>query len=1448
MRLTATRSSITSGGGAVLDPITQEDPTLDLNFADSKALLDDVDSDNPVTFTRASSATYVGADGLIKTTPVNLLQYSERFDQWDIGTNSTVTTNVVTAPDGTQTADRINSPAVTSTFIRSLNQPIVSGKTYTFSVYAKAVTPGTNDGFTFGISGTALTSPVLTATAEWQRFTYTTTAPANGEFLLHNFGDTFATDIYIWGAQLEEGSTATPYIPTTNTISGAPRFDHDFETGESLGLLIEEARTNLVTHSDLSSAVDLLNVTNTASTEVNPQGAASCRRLLSNGGFSSNGHRFRRIGGTTASANNITVSAFVKKDTHRYVYIGWGGTLNSFTALFDIEPHLTGDRLLGQGGIGTRTNIDAGYENYPNGWVRIFASGTTSGSDGLTLGLSPNASQYAINAWTANGTEAVFVHGAQYEDNVVYPTSYIPTSGSAVTRAADLVEITGNKFAKTNLLQYSERFDEWTVAANSVIMPNSIAAPDGSLTADKVYFDTNGNTNIYQNITLTQGKTYTFSVYAKAVTPGSDDQFIPFINSPSNKFPSNPFVATSEWQRFTFTFTHVDATASTSVFILNKDDAYETNVYFWGAQLEEGNELTDYTPSVESFVSRASSATYVDGDGVIRTAPLNLLTYSEELNNWLKTNTTVTSNVIAAPDGSITADQLNRTSTGNSNYIRKDVSKGTSPVTYTASFYFKKDDARYVSIRLQGNYPSRADAVFDLDTGTVSTGPITFSDFSGSSATIVPVTDGWYRCSLTATTDSHAFVATLISCSAEDDFVDGQSTDINSVYVWGTQLEEGSTATDYIPTTSTISGAARYENGELILEEARTNLIPDSRMGSGFTETGVNNSLATNEINPEGTTGCRKIRATTEPAKPRHLNRSTSTGNNLTVSVFVKFDNWRYVRVGFGGTGHSVIALFDIDPSVTGDRLLLQGGNGTHSNIDAGYENYSNGWIRIWVSGTTVGTGGPFVGLHPDATTTTTSNWPADGTESVFAYGMQYENNATFPTSYIPTSGSAVTRAADVSTSALGVDSFYNQSEGTVFSETTSYNSSTLPNVSAWGFDIDATTATDRIWLYHTKNQAISSASGTTTFNLNRPDVAAGDTLKAALALKANDAAYSDNGNAPTTDTSVTLPTVNRLYIGKVGFPGSELNGHIKRLTYFPTRLPDTTLQEISFVPTPPVLYTFLEYTTVANTSSFQLRATNASNNYEVDWGDGTVQNYTTKEPAHTYATAGTYTIKITPATGTVYNPFFVHNPTETYIAEINGTGGTSLTSLQHAFYGAANLTSISADIDTVNVVNWHLAFASCSSLTTFPALDTSCGTNFTRTWEMCTSLTAMPSLDFSSATEFNGAWQYSSSFANFPANMFDNTGTITGDWANAFRNCALTAQSIENILVSLDTNGTTNNTLRISGGSNAAYPNWTQAAKDAFVNLSGDPSDPNDLGKGWIITYNDGTGVSTNP
>jgi len=78
---------------------------------------------------------------------------------------------------------------------------------------------------------------------------------------------------------------------------------------------------------------------------------------------------------------------------------------------------------------------------------------------------------------------------------------------------------------------------------------------------------------------------------------------------------------------------------------------------------------------------------------------------------------------------------------------------------------------------------------------------------------------------------------------------------------------------------------------------------------------------------------------------------------------------------------------------------------------------------------------------------------------------------------------------------------------------------------------------------------------------------------------------------------------------------------------------------------------------------------------------------------------------------------------------------------------------------------------------------------------------------------------------------MFDTTGTLASSAFNStWFNCALTAQSIENILVSLDTNGASNITLGIDGGTNAAKTTWSTAAVTAYDNL---------ITKGWTIYFN---------
>ena len=75
---------------------------------------------------------------------------------------------------------------------------------------------------------------------------------------------------------------------------------------------------------------------------------------------------------------------------------------------------------------------------------------------------------------------------------------------------------------------------------------------------------------------------------------------------------------------------------------------------------------------------------------------------------------------------------------------------------------------------------------------------------------------------------------------------------------------------------------------------------------------------------------------------------------------------------------------------------------------------------------------------------------------------------------------------------------------------------------------------------------------------------------------------------------------------------------------------------------------------------------------------------------------------------------------------------------------------------------------------------------------------------------------------------MFNNV--VTNHFQDAFVNCALTAQSIENILVSINVGNTSNGRLGIGGGSNAAKTTWSTAANTAFNLL---------VARGWTITYN---------
>ena len=210
----------------------------------------------------------------------------------------------------------------------------------------------------------------------------------------------------------------------------------------------------------------------------------------------------------------------------------------------------------------------------------------------------------------------------------------------------------------------------------------------------------------------------------------------------------------------------------------------------------------------------------------------------------------------------------------------------------------------------------------------------------------------------------------------------------------------------------------------------------------------------------------------------------------------------------------------------------------------------------------------------------------------------------------------------------------------------------------------------------------------------------------------------------------------------------------------------------------------------------------------------------------------------------------------------------SSATSLDTTWRTCSALTSFPL-INTSNVIQFKDAWKGCNSLISFPILDTSNGTNFggtwnnlakllempflnlskgvgslSGTWQGCSKLTSFPAMDFSGFTSFNYCWSNSSllqsfplinstkvttfnfawnncpSLTTFPANAFDLN--IASDYNGAFVATSLTQQSVDNILVSIDTSGKINGTLSVGGSAPSAI---------------GITAKNNLISKGWTVT-----------
>jgi len=216
-----------------------------------------------------------------------------------------------------------------------------------------------------------------------------------------------------------------------------PRFTHDPVTLESLGLLVEEQRTNLLLRSEeFNNAYwTKINTVVTQDSILAPNELLTADKLAASS--TSGNHRINRASSTLTQGLPVTASVYVRPAEYNKLDLGltdFGGSLSEESGVvFDLQG--AGSSYDAYGILDSWGILDAG-----NGWYRCWVTVTPDGvgTAPFTIYVLNAAGQYS---YLGDGTSGIHIWGAQLEAGA-FPTSYIPTTTATVTRSADVASDT----------------------------------------------------------------------------------------------------------------------------------------------------------------------------------------------------------------------------------------------------------------------------------------------------------------------------------------------------------------------------------------------------------------------------------------------------------------------------------------------------------------------------------------------------------------------------------------------------------------------------------------------------------------------------------------------------------------------------------------------------------------------------------------------------------------------------------------------------------------------------------------------------------------------------------------------------------------------------------------------------------------------------------------------
>ena len=340
-------------------------------------------------------------------------------------------------------------------------------------------------------------------------------------------------------------------------------------------------------------------------------------------------------------------------------------------------------------------------------------------------------------------------------------------------------------------------------------------------------------------------------------------------------------------------------------------------------------------------------------------------------------------------------------------------------------------------------------------------------------------------------------------------------------------------------------------SGALLLELQRTNLIPYSE-GIDIGWSKLNVTVANNQtVSPDGTLNAALSTVTStngQHASYDTLSSSVTSGQPYYISCFVKKSNTRYIRLNEGYTGDQLYYDFD-------NNIATLGGGASDKIV----EDFGNGWFRIGFKFVPTTVNSQFALYLND---NSNNNSYAGSGEDVYIYGAQIEQGS-YATSYIPTSGSAVTRVADACTNGANAQ-VINSTEGVLYIEAKVKTDTIFAaNCIAVSDGTDANRLS--IIMYGNINsiRASMNVGGVSQFDFNLSSGYIQEQYyKIAVSYKANDCKIFINGVKILTDTSATMPsleTFDRLNLD-LGQGLYDFYGNVKDSKLYNTALTDAEL------------------------------------------------------------------------------------------------------------------------------------------------------------------------------------------------------------------------------------------------------------------------------------------------